>query len=66
MSYVISSSGFRDHPYFDKPSGTKPQHKKAKIMAPEYGAAGAQGVRSFHRRNDENILYHKRAMADID
>ena len=55
----------RNHPVFDVPRTTSAKRKHAKVSSLEECAHGVQGIRQFHRRDEEKILPHKRACVDL-
>ena len=58
---ITNASFSRDHTSFDVKPSTKSRRKLSLVNRPEHSAHGAKGIRQHHRRDEEKILYHKRA-----
>ena len=59
--FYIRHLYFRDHPSFDSPSTLKPRRKLPFVNHPSSSAHGSKPIRQHHRRDEEKVLYHKRA-----
>ncbi|CAH1785126.1 unnamed protein product [Owenia fusiformis] len=55
----------RDH-IFDRLQSQRNKKAAGFVTRPDDSARGVKGIREFHRRNEEKILYHKRAGYNFD
>ncbi|CAH1782775.1 unnamed protein product [Owenia fusiformis] len=56
----------RDHEFDKCTPSHKYKRKSVYVSRPDSSAKGVKGIREFHRRNEEKILYHKRTGYDIE
>ncbi|CAG2228709.1 unnamed protein product [Mytilus edulis] len=57
---------FGNHKPFDLPRTTTAKRKRATISSYDNCPHGAQGIRQYHRKDEEKILPHKRACLNVD
>ncbi|CAG2204896.1 unnamed protein product [Mytilus edulis] len=57
---------FGNHKPFDLPRTTTAKRKRATISSYDNCPHGAQGIRQYHRKDEDKILPHKRACLNVD